>query len=166
LRLLDVLKNTGWRSRETEELWRLHDRLRGLSGKIANRREEIIRRVAAEVVPDSCDERLFALFRDLVSELLTFEGLFLIPPKSPPSPQSTAETWETLKLLRRQLSALEDPNTQERITGILVHLIGAILPDHLPPQGGDTAPSLSAPLISLLPYPAAAIEGATRRAAV
>jgi hypothetical protein len=160
VRLLDIIKNSGSRYRETDELYRLQSRLHSLSGAITEKREDLVRRIAAETISPNADERLAGLLRDVVAGLLTFEGLFIPPANIRAAELSTAQTWELLKVLRRQLAALEEPATQERIAEILVQLVGAIVPDHLPPQNKDDAPSLSAPLISLLPYPAGAIEGA------
>src|SRR4051794_27361391 len=160
MRLLDVLKNSGSRFRENDELCRLHDRLHSLSERGKNLREELIRQVTAGVLPADSDGRLAGLVRDLVSETLAFEGLLTETPKNPPGQLSTADTWESLKILRRKLAVIEDPQPLGRIREILVEIVGAILPEHLPPQGEEHAPALSAPLISLLPHPAGRIEAA------
>src|SRR3954447_13201871 len=109
MRLLDVLKNSGSRVRENDELCRLHDRLHSLSERGKNLREELIRQVTAGVLPAESDGRQAGLVRDLVSEILAFEGLFPQAPGNPPRQLSTADTWETLKILRRKLAAIEDP---------------------------------------------------------
>ena len=162
MRLLDVLKNTAQHIRETAELYRLHSRLQALATTAAEKREALIQRVLKETFAGtfagSADDRLTGIVRNLVIELLTYEGLFIAPAAMPVAELSTAQTWEAQKLLARQLSALEDPHAQEAIANTLMDCVMPIVPDHLPPEGQEHEHSLSCPLISFLPDHAYAIE--------
>jgi Type IV secretion-system coupling protein DNA-binding domain len=160
MRLLDLIKNSNSGYRESSELARLHSRLLALSSLAQQKREALIARVSTALLTSDSDERLLAIVREVVASLLAFEGLYTAQEQAPPRPQSTAETWEALKVLRRQLSAIEDPNAFARIVQILIECVGAIVPDHLPPQGAGDEHSLSCPLISLVPSSAHAIEAA------
>jgi hypothetical protein len=111
-----------------------------------------------ETFAGSTDDRLTGIVRNLVIELLTYEGLFIAPAALPVAGLSTAQTWEAQKLLRRQLSALEDPHAQEAIANTLMDCVLPIVPDHVPPEGQEHEHSLSCPLISFLPDHAYAIE--------
>ena len=76
-----------------------------------------------------------------------------------PAQLSTAQTWEAMRETRRLLSALEDPQVEERIFQTLCEIVANILPEQLPPRGEDGLQSLTAPLIAMLPNPAGAVEG-------
>src|SRR5436309_1219450 len=111
VRLLDVLKNAGRDSREKDELYGLQSRLQSQSAAVAKRREELIRRVTEGALSKNGDERLRALLCDFIEEILRFEGLLTQPQTTPSWDLSTAERWEYLKTLRRQLSVIEQPQT-------------------------------------------------------
>jgi hypothetical protein len=160
MRLLDILKNSGRDNRDWSELTRLQSRLHALAEETSQKREAVIATAAASLLTPDSDGRLSAIVRDLVAALLRFEGIFAPPPQSPLRPQSTAQVWLALAELKRQLGVIENEQTLSRITQIMVECIGAVLPEQLPPQGEDETASFSAPLISLLPYPAGAIEAA------
>jgi hypothetical protein len=87
MRLLDVLKNTAQHSRETAELYRLHSRLQALSTAATEKREALVQRVLQETFAGtfagSTDDRLTKAVRNLVIELLSFEGLFIAPAALP-----------------------------------------------------------------------------------
>jgi len=83
MRLLDVLKNTAQHSRETAELYRLHSRLQAFATTATEKREALIQHVLKETFAGSTDDRLTGIVRNLVIELLTYEGLFIAPAALP-----------------------------------------------------------------------------------
>ncbi|MBV9482313.1 MAG: ATP-binding protein [Acidobacteria bacterium] len=100
------------------------------------------------------------VIRERLARILTYERLFVLEEFST-SELSTSQIWEAISETKRQLAALEDARTQERIVETLTNIVLAILPEELPKTDSeDGTPQLSAPLLSLLPYPAGAIEGA------
>jgi Type IV secretion-system coupling protein DNA-binding domain len=159
MRLLDVLKNAGRDSREKNELSGLQSRLRGHSAAIAKRRQELLRRVTEGTLSKDADARLSRILHDVIEEILRFEGLFAPPQTFPSWDLSTAGRWEYLKTLTRQLSVIEEPQTFEKLVRILAECARSLLPHQLPPESNDGEHPLSCPLVSLLPDPAAAIEG-------
>ena len=164
MRLLDVLKTAGKSSRDSAELERLLDRLRRHSGTVGERREALIERVLADTFPpDRTAEhwhQLGDVVRQLLRALLAYDGLFAPAAAISPAQLSTAQIWEAMRETRRLLSALEDPQVEERIFQTLGQIVANILPEHLPPRGEDGTQSLTAPLIAMLPNPAGAVEGA------
>ena len=163
MRLLDVIKTAGKSSRDSAELERLLDRLRRHSGTIGERREALIERVLEGTFPpDRTAEhwrQLGDVVRQLLRALLAYDGLFAPAAAISPAQLSTAQTWEAMRETRRLLSALEDPQVEERIFQTLCEIVANILPEQLPPRGEDGLQSLTAPLIAMLPNPAGAVEG-------
>ena len=163
MRLLDILKNSNRDMRDSNELFRLRDRLNRQSGTFQARREHLIDRVMGATMPgeDAGEWRQIGdVIRERLARILTYERLFVLEEFST-SELSTSQIWEAISETKRQLAALEDARTQERIVETLTNIVLAILPEELPKTDSeDGTPQLSAPLLSLLPYPAGAIEGA------
>jgi len=163
MRLFDILKNANRDARDSTELDSLRSRLKRHSGTLQERRDSLIDRVMEEAMPgeDTGEWRQIGeVIRERLARILTYERLFVLEEFST-SYLSTSQIWEAIGETKRQLAALEDVPTQERIVETLTNIVLAILPEELPKTDSeDGTPQLSAPLLSLLPYPAGAIEGA------
>jgi len=163
MRLLDLFKNANRDMRDSTELSRLRDRLNRHAGTFAQRRERLIDRVMEGALPGEDTDgwrQIGDVVRERLARILTYERLFVLEEFSA-SELSTSQIWEAIGETKRQLAALEDVHTQERIVETLTTIVRAILPEELPKADSEEGtPPLSAPLLSLLPYPAGAIEGA------
>jgi hypothetical protein len=163
MRLLDLLKNANRDFQDSTELSRLRARLNRHSGIFQEQRDGLINRVMEATLPgDDTGEwhQIGDLIRERLARILTYERLFVLEEFST-SQLSTAQIWEAIGETKRQLAALEDGQTQARIVETLTNIVRSILPEELPKADSEEGtPQLSAPLISLLPYPAGAIEGA------
>jgi len=162
MRLFDILKNANRDARDSTELDSLRSRLKRHSGTLQERRDSLIDRVMEEAMPgeDTGEWRQIGeVIRERLARILTYERLFVLEEFST-SYLSTSQIWEAIGETKRQLAALEDVPTQERIVETLTNIVLAILPEELPKTDSeDGTPQLSAPCYLCCPIPPARLKG-------
>jgi len=163
MRLRDMIANTRRETKEAAEFAALSARLRSHEPEAEGRRERLCQDVLDRVVaklPEAPDTRLVAAMKELLENMLRFEGMFAVNDAPRWQPATTADTWAAIAALSHQLAIFEKLSAAYAIEEILSNLVLQVVLRFIPAAEAETPVMLSAPLYALLHNPALSIEGA------
>src|SRR4051794_25209577 len=108
MRLFDVFTNARREAREADDLASLSGRLGRFAPEAQRRGDALCETVIAGAVPDNSPIRdaVWSLLREIVA----YEEIFTVTRVSLFRQRDTAETWQTLAALARQLAVFEEPS--------------------------------------------------------